>query len=122
MKPLLLLCLCIIAVVSCDDVTSSNEGAEKILMLPKTIEKIKANQQSYQNQGYTTVVFPKEWTSIKAKDVNSGIFNFPGNPIRKVTMSRELLGHNTGGSSFARFDLLQILAGGGERTLFCGRI
>ena len=118
MKHLLLLCICIIAVVSCDDVTSSNERAEKILMLPKTIEKIRQNQQSYQNQGYTAVVFPKELTSIKTKDVNSGIFSFKGNAIRKVTMSKKLLGPKTDGSRFASFDLLQNLSEGGERTLF----
>ena len=114
MKPLLLLLICVIAVASCDDQTRG--PAEKTLVLPKTIAEIRRNQKSYENQGYTAVIFPPELTSINARDVN--IFSFKGNLIRKVTMSRELLGLKADNAPPASFDLLQILAGGGERTLF----
>ena len=114
MKPLLLLLICVIAVVSCDDQTRG--PAEKTLVLPKTITEIRRNQKSYENQGYTAVIFPPELTSINARDVN--IFSFEGNLIRKVTMPKALLKPKTDGSAFPSFDLLQILAGGGERTLF----
>ena len=116
MKPLLLFVICVIAVVSCDDQTRG--PAEKTLVLPKTITEIRQNQKSYENQGYTAVIFPPELTSIDTRDVNSGVFSFEGNLIRKVTMPKALLKPKTDGSAFPSFDLLQILAGGGERTLF----
>ena len=114
MKQLLLLLMCI--PISCN-LPDSKEPTEKILRLPQTIEEIKLNQKSYENQGYTAVIFPPELQTISARDYIFFAFS-ASNPIRKATMHKNLLQFNPTTLRFENFDLLQTLAGGGERTLF----
>ena len=87
MRWLVLLLMCI--AISCDS-PDSKEPTEKTLILPKTIDEIKQKQKSYENQGYTAVVFPLGLQTISARDYIFFAFS-ASNPIRKVTMHKRFI-------------------------------